>query len=119
MLLLCAVSTGLEVIASQVIYDSLLSSELLESRTGSAVFTIAGTDIARKDDRLFQLRIRAIISQFTFRLMWNHGPTQRVMRADRIHAEADHVGSIATESERSICIQLNNPSCGDLAKNVG
>jgi hypothetical protein len=40
------------------------------------------------------------------------------MRADGIHAETDHVNSIATESESIIRIQLKNPSGGDLAKNV-
>jgi hypothetical protein len=59
----------LEGIASQVLYDSLLSSELLECRTGSAVRPIAGTDTARKDERLLQFHISASISQFTFRLM--------------------------------------------------
>jgi hypothetical protein len=43
---------GLEGIVIQVLYDSLLSSEFLECRTGSAIRTISGTDTARKDERL-------------------------------------------------------------------
>jgi hypothetical protein len=35
---------GLVGIASQVLYDSLMRSELLEFRTGSAVHNITGTD---------------------------------------------------------------------------
>ncbi len=62
---------GLEGITSQVLYNSLLSSELLELRTGSEICTITGTDTARKDERLLQFRI--IVSagegQLTFCLM--------------------------------------------------
>jgi hypothetical protein len=58
------------------------------------------------------------ISQFTFCLARNDGPAQQVVaRADGIHAEADHVDSMATESENCIHVQLKTPSSGDLAKN--
>ncbi len=68
------------------------------------------TDAARKDERLLQFSIGASLSQFTFGLMRNDGPTQRViMSANRIDTEADHVDRIATESESGIRIQLKNP----------
>ncbi len=76
-------------------------------------------DTARKDVRLLQFSICVSISQFTFGLMRNDGPIQKVvMRADRIDAEADHVDRIATEFKSGICIQLKNPSGRDLQKNV-
>ncbi len=53
---------GLEGIAIQVLYGSLLSSELLECLTGSAALSITGTVAARKDERLLQFRISAGIS---------------------------------------------------------
>jgi hypothetical protein len=91
---------GLEGIATQVDYDSLLSSELLECRAGSAALSITGTDTARKDERLLQFSIGASISQFIFGLMRNDGPTQRVvMRPDGIDAEADHVDRNPKESK--------------------
>ncbi len=116
---LCSIDWNLaclEGIASQVIYGSLLSSDLLESSTGSVVRTIAGTDTARKDEHLLQFCRSAGISQFTFCLMWNDGPTQRVvMRADGIHAEAEHCDRIRKYHPHS----AEKASGGDLAKNVG
>ena len=62
----------------------------------------------------------ADISQFNFCLVRNDGTAHRVvMRADGIHAEADHVDRIVTESESCLRIQLKNPSVGDLATNIG
>ena len=111
---------GLEGIASQVLDDTLLGSELLEYRAGSAALSVTGTDAARKDERLLQFSKGASISQFTFGLMRDDGPTQRVvMRADGIDAEADHVDRSATESKSGIRIELKDPSGRDLPKNVG
>ena len=63
------------------------------------------------------------ISQFNFCLVRNDGTARTahrvVMRADGIHAEADHVDRIVTESESCLRIQLKNPSVGDLATNIG
>jgi hypothetical protein len=105
---------GLEGIAAQVFYDSLLSSELLDCRTGSAVLSITGTDTARKDECLLQFSIAASISQFTVGLMRNDGPThQVVMSAYKIDAETDHVDRIATESESGIRIEFSDDEAED------
>jgi hypothetical protein len=110
----------LEGIAIQVLDDRnmLILSELVQSPTCIAVHLRAGTDTKEKNERLPRFQESAGICKFTFRLVRNDGPAQRVVViANRIHAESDHIDHIATKSESLIRIQLKHPTSGDLATN--